>query len=306
MGQMWPHRPAQPEFRNGIGSGAATRPSPRGRVDDRGVDSLMSIGDFSRATRLSAKALRFYHQVGILAPARIEPGNGYRLYGVEQIADAQLIRTYRSLDMPIDLIRSVLSTPGGGERDLLIREHLASMEAQLEAKRSAIVSLRRILEPTPAPFAVEHRAVPPLPAVIISETIDLADLSAWYEDTLRDLDRVVASGVHRDGARGGIWDTELFLNERGSAALYFPISSLDVAAQGRARVELLPPVDLVVARHVGTDDTVAAVYAELGRYVAEHEVSADGPIRETYLTEPTSTIPEAITEIGWPVIRQPA
>lgn len=39
----------------------------------------MTIGDFSRATRLTAKTLRFYHQVGLLEPARVDPVNGYCL-----------------------------------------------------------------------------------------------------------------------------------------------------------------------------------------------------------------------------------
>jgi DNA-binding transcriptional MerR regulator len=34
----------------------------------------LSIGDFSRMTHLSVKALRYYHDVGLLAPAEI---NGY-------------------------------------------------------------------------------------------------------------------------------------------------------------------------------------------------------------------------------------
>ena len=51
----------------------------------------MTIGDFSRATRLSAKALRFYHEAGVLEPASVDPSNGYRLYDAGQIVDAQLV-----------------------------------------------------------------------------------------------------------------------------------------------------------------------------------------------------------------------
>lgn len=50
----------------------------------------MTIGDFSRANGLSAKTLRFYHQVGLLKPASIDPSNGYRLYDADQIVDAQV------------------------------------------------------------------------------------------------------------------------------------------------------------------------------------------------------------------------
>jgi hypothetical protein len=38
---------------------------------------LVSIGDFSRMTHLSIKALRFYQDQGLLEPARIDPATGY-------------------------------------------------------------------------------------------------------------------------------------------------------------------------------------------------------------------------------------
>lgn len=60
----------------------------------------MTIGDFSRAVRLTAKALRFYHRNGILEPAVVDGQNGYRLYAAEQIADAQVVRTLRELRRP--------------------------------------------------------------------------------------------------------------------------------------------------------------------------------------------------------------
>jgi DNA-binding transcriptional MerR regulator len=61
---------------------------------------LVSIGDFSRMTHLSVKALRFYHDQGLLEPARIDPATGYRFYEPAQVPLAQVIRRFRDLDMP--------------------------------------------------------------------------------------------------------------------------------------------------------------------------------------------------------------
>ena len=47
--------------------------------------STLSIGDFSRATLLSIKTLRHYHEVGLLEPADIEPSSGHRRYTADQI-----------------------------------------------------------------------------------------------------------------------------------------------------------------------------------------------------------------------------
>lgn len=41
---------------------------------------LLRIGEFSRASWLSIKALRAYHEMGLLVPAEIDPPTGYRSY----------------------------------------------------------------------------------------------------------------------------------------------------------------------------------------------------------------------------------
>lgn len=270
----------------------------------------MTIGDFSRATRLSAKALRFYHQAGLLEPAWVDPVNGYRVYTVEQISDAQVVRHFRSLDMPVDLIREVLAAPGVAGRNELIATHLARMEAQLEQTRSAVASLRGLLVPADTPLVVEHRSLPATPALVISDTIDLADLSRWYTAATGELRQIVATMPSQPtGPRGGIWDTELFLHERGTATVFSPLASLaDCRAPvRRVRAELLPAVDLAVATHHGSDDTIGRVYGALGEYVAQHALGIDGAIREFYLEEAPAEADgeggEAITEIGWPIFR---
>lgn len=264
----------------------------------------MTIGDFSRATRLSAKTLRFYHHEGLLAPARVDPVNGYRLYSVEQISQAQVIRHFRALEMPLGLIRKVLAAPSTAERNDLVAAHLTLMEAQLERTRSAVASLRSLLAQSGGPFVVMHRSVPATPAVVIRDTIDLVELGRWYTTATGELEQLLLAGAVRPvGPRGGIWDTELFLNERGAAALFIPVSDVTdgSAPIGRAHLELLPAVNLAVATHYGTDETIHEIYAALGRYVTQHELSIDGPIREAYISGPTGEDGIATTEIGWPI-----
>ena len=259
----------------------------------------MTIGDFSQASGLSAKTLRFYHHAGLLLPASIDPSNGYRLYSADQIADAQVIRQLRALSVPVEQIRSILSASDVATRNELIAAHLERMEAELETTRAAVRSLRGLLEPAPTPLVIEHRSVPATPALVIRETIDLPDLGNWYTSALAELDTLSQNGsLHAVGPKGGIWHTDLFLHERGDAALFYPIASPDGHAtpDGRARAEILPAVDLAVATHRGPDETIRQTYGALGAYVAEHEIGVGGSIRENYLTD-------VVTEIGWPIFR---
>ncbi|MBA3249499.1 MAG: MerR family transcriptional regulator [Geodermatophilaceae bacterium] len=62
---------------------------------------MLTIGSFSRATHLSVRTLRRYHELRLLVPATVDPTTGYRSYAREQILDAQLIHRLRNLDLPL-------------------------------------------------------------------------------------------------------------------------------------------------------------------------------------------------------------
>ncbi|TDT97722.1 DNA-binding transcriptional MerR regulator [Streptomyces sp. 846.5] len=71
---------------------------------------LITVGQLARRVGLTAKALRHYDRVGLLAPAVVDPDTGYRLYGPEQVADALLVRILRAVDVPLEQVRACLAT----------------------------------------------------------------------------------------------------------------------------------------------------------------------------------------------------
>src|ERR1700689_4618555 len=111
---------------------------------------LVPIGDFSRMTHLSIKALRFYHDQGLLEPARIDPFTGSRFYEPGQGPVGQVIRRFRDLDMPLDQVRAVLQAPDLETRTKEIIAHLTAMEARLTEMQMSVASLRGLLEGPPA------------------------------------------------------------------------------------------------------------------------------------------------------------
>jgi DNA-binding transcriptional MerR regulator len=55
--------------------------------DDEEVSGMeeVSIGEFARRSRLSVKVLRLYDELGVLIPARVDRGSGYRYYDGAQL-----------------------------------------------------------------------------------------------------------------------------------------------------------------------------------------------------------------------------
>ncbi|HEX5541544.1 MAG TPA: MerR family transcriptional regulator [Micromonospora sp.] len=70
---------------------------------------LLTIGAFAKATGLSAKALRFYDQLGLLRPAAVDSSNGYRYYHPDQLLQARTISRLREIEMPLADIRRVVA-----------------------------------------------------------------------------------------------------------------------------------------------------------------------------------------------------
>ena len=125
------------------------------------VPARLSIGEFSKMTYLSVKALRHYHDVGLLEPASIDPSNGYRFYEPDQVATAQAIRRFRDLDMPIDEVRAVLDAPDVASRNQAVLTHLERLHEQLEQTQASVASLQSLLAGEASPSGpVEIRRIP--------------------------------------------------------------------------------------------------------------------------------------------------
>src|ERR1700742_382661 len=138
-----------------------------------------TIGEFSRMTHLSVKALRHYHDVGVLEPATIDPDTGYRSYDLSQVTSAQVIRRLRDLGMPLDSIRSVLAAPDVDARNREITAHLKRMERQLEQTQPAVSGLRALLTgPAPRP-RIAFRPIPAVTALAVAETVTVEDAMTW-------------------------------------------------------------------------------------------------------------------------------
>src|ERR1700739_4546139 len=160
--------------------------SSNGRVDTPGMRPRVTIGDFSRASHLSVKTLRHYHEVGLLEPSEVDPDNGYRYYSEDQIPLAQVIRRLRGLQMPVADVKSVLAAPDSDTRKRLILERVDRLERELAQTREAVGELRDLLEPQ-ASHAIERRTVDATPAIGIQQTVDRDDLFGWWQGALGEL-----------------------------------------------------------------------------------------------------------------------
>ena len=254
-------------------------------------------------TSLSRKALRHYHDIGILEPAHIDPTTGYRFYDTSQVDNAHIIRRFRSLGMSIPDIKALLSTDDAGARTEIITSHLEQMEAALAQTRDTVGALRELLSPALPPADITVRHEPALAVWSVSAIIDVSEIDDWFAAALRTLHLAVATvaGTPTAVVPGGLYERALFLEQQGRATMFFPAPpSTDPPAGIDATV--LPKTDVAALIHRGGHDGIDRSYATLGIYVNEHLISSQGPIREHYFGgTPTEPARFTATEICWPI-----
>ena len=268
----------------------------------------LTVGDFSRITHLSVKTLRHYHEVGLLEPATVNPGTGYRYYSAAQVPTAQVIRRLRDLEMPVSQVKAVLDAPDAPARNALIAAHLGRLEAELAQTRAAVESLRNLLQPPQDAPVIEHRSVPAVRAAGITAVVSNPDVLPWWQGALGELQATVrGQGLPASGPSGGMYASELFQQDRGEATVFIPVAG-SVRPIGRVTPVVVPAAELAIVSHRGSLSDADLSYARLGSYATRHEISIDGPLREYYLRGAAETRDEADwrTEIGWPIFRADA
>jgi DNA-binding transcriptional MerR regulator len=157
---------------------------PEGRYSDSmasrdGRTDLLTIGSFALASGLTVDALRHYHELGLLVPARVDDATGYRRYSLDQVRRAQAIRSLRSAQVPLNEIAALLDL----DRPDLIRKALTAHRDRLEAEADELTaSIDRLNQ------MIEKGRVMPLttgPRVIGMTVMgpDVEALRSFYEAT---------------------------------------------------------------------------------------------------------------------------
>ena len=96
---------------------------------------MFPIRELSDRTNVPAKTIRYYEDIGLLAPARRSP-NGYRLYDGKDAERLGFIRSARTLDFSLTEIAQILAVRDRQEPPCqhvmdLIRAHMDEVEIRM-------------------------------------------------------------------------------------------------------------------------------------------------------------------------------
>ncbi|MBC2172373.1 MerR family transcriptional regulator [Listeria booriae] len=99
-----------------------------------------TVQKLAKLAGVSTRTLRYYDEIGILKPARIN-SSGYRIYGQNEVDRLQQILFYREMNVGLDKIKVILEQPDFDET-----EALKTHRTQLLDKRKQLDELIRNVE----------------------------------------------------------------------------------------------------------------------------------------------------------------
>ena len=108
----------------------------------------MNVGDAARYSGLPAKTIRYYEEIGLIAPNRA--GNGYRDYSDDDIHRLTFLRRARTLGFSIDDCRQLMAlyqdrTRASQDVRAIASAHVAAIEEKIRELQSMRGTLQKLI-----------------------------------------------------------------------------------------------------------------------------------------------------------------
>ncbi len=270
---------------------------------------MFKIGDFSKLSQVPVKTLRYYHQIGLLAPALIDEFTGYRYYTAGQLPRLNRILALKDLGFSLEQIGRLLDDSLSPEQMRgMLRLKQAEIERHLEREQDRLARvesrLRQIEQENKMPhYEVVLKKIEPIQAAC------LRDVVPNYGSVGRLLGELFGELNQKSFAPAGppiaLYYDEEYREQDVDVEVAVPVGGSPQAAGERVTFRDLPAGEMASLVRRGPYDDFSPAYQALMGWIQENGYRIAGPNREIYLQGPGEGIDPAdyVTEIQFPVTK---
>jgi len=270
---------------------------------------MIRIGDFSKLSRVSIKALRLYDEMGLLKPIEVDHFTGYRFYSFDQLSRLYRILALKDLGFSLEEIGRLLEENLSTEemRGMLkLRQAEIRQRMDEEAGRLARVEIRLkqieqedslskydvVIKKIAKTRVASIRGVVPTPP---GQGLLWSELMGYLEQQKARTIGPPMAIYHDPEFKERDWDIEVCM----------PIAD-DVPPAKRIKVHDLPAVEtMACVVHAGSFSTLGEAYDALAKWIDGNGYQIIAPGRELNLRLPeppgNQNDPNTVNEIQFPV-----
>lgn len=254
-------------------------------------DSIeFSIGEFSKASGLTIKTLRFYHERGLLVPARVEAGSGYRFYDKRNLETAKIIAVLRSLEFSLDEIHAFLKEGDHGDETVVdyLERRKSQVQDHIRAQREILGRLDQIIEQekvnqvawNESGFKIEERTLESMLIGGVRMTGRYSDMGEGFGRLGKSLWRNIT------GAGMCLFFDEDYRETDANFEPFFPLKKKARKNIEGVSVRELEGGKAVCLKHRGSYEELGRTYGKLFEHLKANNLQPCVPSREVYLKGP--------------------
>jgi len=247
---------------------------------------MYKIGEFSKITNLTVKALRYYDEQGILIPsARSE--SDYRLYGGSDYEKAQLIVFLKKLGFSISEMKDMLTTcESSADISFYLAEKKSLIKDKIRKEKMLIKEIEKNLlqnEKEDNVLNSAHRRkmyeieIKEIPSI----TVASVRFKGKYSDVGKHIGKIYQ--VVKDKASGSpfnlYYDKEY--QENADIELCVPIKK-SISGSDDISVKILPAMKAITTVHTGDYQKLNEAYKAVLDFAKEKGLELMTPSREVY------------------------
>ena len=271
---------------------------------------MFKIGEFSRLSLVSVKALRYYDELGLLKPARVDEFTGYRYYSASQLTRLNRILAMKDMGLSLEQIALLLDQELTPEQIRgMLRLKQVELRQQLVEGQARLARIEAWLQ------AFEQEAIMPAYDVVLKkvaplEVAQIRGVAPGMEQIGPTLDRLfdqLMGYISQQGATCvGPGITVYYDIEPGEGAVSVGAcmafeGSLNDGEQ--VKVVNLPAVEAMASViHYGSFSTLNQAYNAILKWIETNGYHISGPSRELNLEyERGGDQSKFVTEVQFPV-----
>jgi len=269
---------------------------------------MIKIGDFARLSQVSVVTLRYYDEMDILKPVKVDSFTGYRFYAADQLPRLNRLLALKDLGFSLEQIKLMLA-------DGLSLEQLRSMltmqrsevEKRLADEQDRLLRiearLRQIEMENKMPnYDVIVKTVPSMLVASRRVTIPTNDqvpqyLGPAYTEAY---DYVRKQGAKDTGPCFALWHSPADVYENEDAEAVVPIDR-PLKGNDRVTVYQLPAAQMAAVVHQGEFEDFTQGHAALLEWIDANGYKIVGLYREIYIKHDKRHLSNTTTEIQFPV-----
>ncbi|MEM7504214.1 MAG: MerR family transcriptional regulator [Pseudomonadota bacterium] len=242
---------------------------------------MYRIGEFSRITSLTVKALRLYHDKGIIVPSVVDRATGYRYYSVKDVEKANAVSALKSMRCSLSEIKQLMSDYSD-DADLVdfLKNKREALQHELDQLSAVSFAIETIVNNEIGAERMKQQSSEIEIKTIGDQVIVSNRWHGAYADSGKQLGRLyrVAGRQVAGAAINLFYDGEY----RESGADVESCLPLKKPITGKATSTTLKGGRFATLTHRGPYDTISSSYALLFEHINQQGAEPGLPTREVY------------------------